>query len=252
MGVYSVLDYVIYLLILVVVLGLIRRFLFRYVDLDEKFIYMIVPYMLLGVFVRLLADVGFFEKSQFWSITPGVYILCVVVGLLGLLSGLLLAKIRDVEYWILPTLIGVVGVAYTGFNLLSYLAFPGRMLVPMFMAACVALFFRYAKINPLNRWDNVALVFAHMLDASSTYIAYDFYGFDEEHLLPRFLIEYFGGSAAVMIPAKLVIVLLVIIALENYNQDDDDVILYKMLKIVIFIFGFGPGLRNSLLPSLSL
>ncbi|MEA1924450.1 MAG: DUF63 family protein [Candidatus Altiarchaeota archaeon] len=252
MGVYSVTDYIIYLLILVIVLDLMRRFLFPYIKLDRKFIILISPYMFFGIFIRLLADVGFFERSQMWNITPGVYILCVAIGLIGIILGLLLEKITGVEYWIPPFLIGLAGALYTGFHLFTYIAFPERIVYPPLMAAAITLFFKVSGINPFNKKDNLLLIFAHMLDASSTFIAYDFYGFQEEHLLPRFLIESLGGSAFVMIPAKLVIVLLVIYALDNYKQEDEDEILYRMLKVLVFILGIGPGTRNTMLPALSL
>ncbi len=250
MGVYSVTDYIIYLLILVVVLDLIRRFLFSYIELDRKFIILISPYIFLGVFVRLLADVGFFERSQMWNITPGVYILCVAVGLAGILLGLLLEKTTGLEYWVPPFLLGLAGVFYTGFHLFAYITSPDRIIYPPLMAAAVALFFKIAGFKPFNKTDNFLLIFAHMLDASSTFIAYDFYGFQEEHLLPRFLIRFLGGSAFVMIPAKLAIVLVVIYALEKYNLDEEDETVYRMLKVLVFILGIGPGTRNTLLPAL--
>ncbi len=252
MGVYSVTDYIIYLLILVIVLDLMRRFLFTYIKLDSRFIILISPYVLLGIFIRLLADVGFFERSQIWNITPGVYILCVAIGLIGILLGLLLEKTTGVEYWIPPFLLGLAGALYTGFHLISYIEFPERLLYPPLMAAAFALFFKVIAYDPFNKTENLTLIFAHMLDASSTFIAYDFYGFQEEHLLPRFLIESFGGSAIVMMPAKLIIVLLVIYALEQYKKDGEDEILYRMLKVLVFILGIGPGTRNTMLPALSL
>ncbi len=252
MGVYSVTDYVIYIFILVVLLFLLRRFLFSLIDLDRNFILLVVTYAFLGIFIRVLADVGFFERSQWWNITPGVYVFSVLIASAGILLGLLLRKYSGIEYWIAPLLVGFFGVFYTGFNLFPYITEPERILYPITLAAAVALFFLLIKVKPFNKIDNVLLVFAHMLDAFSTFIAHDMYGFGEEHLLPIYLIDLAGGSAFVMVPVKLTLILLVIYALEKYKTEEEDEVMYKMLKVLVFILGVGPGTRNTLLPALAL
>ncbi len=252
MGVYSIYDYIIYFLILIIVVDFIKRFLFSYIKFDRKFLIIISVYIFLGISIRLLADVGFFEKNQLWSITPGVYILCVVVGLVGVAIGLIIRRYTGIDYWISPFLVGLCGFIYTFYNLFQYITLPLRILYPLLLAIFITSSIMVLRIYPFTKYDNILIVFAHMLDASSTFIAHDFYGFGEEHLLPIFLIDLFGGSAVIMIPIKLILILIVILAIERYYSDEMDDVSYKILKVLIFILGIGPGIRNTVLPSLKI
>ncbi len=79
------------------------------------------------------------------------------------------------------------------------------------------------------------------------------------------------GTALVMIPLKLVLILVVIYLLDtlykeerkNFKEKEVNIFNYKFnittlmmhnfylsIKVLIFILGFGPGFRNTLLPSL--
>ncbi|MCK4491903.1 MAG: DUF63 family protein [Candidatus Altiarchaeales archaeon] len=262
MGVYSAEDYLVYGLILLVILFILTRFIFRRIAVDRKFLVLISPYILVGIFIRVLVDVGFIEESQYWSITPGVYILCISVGLVLVGLGLLLQKYVGVDYWIPPFFLGTVGAAVLGYILFTHITVPERIFYPLILASFLTIIIVVASrfrdiegISIFHRRDNAAIVFAHLLDGSSSFIAINYFGFGEEHLLPRFFISLFG-SAVVMIPLKLTVILLVIYFLEKwYRQEKEggegDEILYRVLKITIFILGIGPGLRNTLLPSLA-
>jgi uncharacterized membrane protein len=105
-------------------------------------------------------------------------------------------------------------------------------------------------IARLLRWDfltnrlNVAILGAHMFDASSTFTAIDLVGgFAEKHVVPVFFIN-FTGSAAVMYLLKLAVFIPVIYLIEKYFKDDPQ--LYFAIKLVLLVLGFGPGIRNTL------
>jgi uncharacterized membrane protein len=91
---------------------------------------------------------------------------------------------------------------------------------------------------------NVAILGAHMFDASSTFTAIDLVGgFAEKHVVPVFFIN-FTGSAAVMYLLKLAVFIPVIYVIEKYFKDDPQ--LYYAIKFVLLVLGFGPGIRNTL------
>ena len=48
---------------------------------------------------------------------------------------------------------------------------------------------------------NLMIIYAHMLDASSTYIGVDWFSYYEKHVVPTFLIDL-TGSAAIMFPLE--------------------------------------------------
>ena len=79
MGVYNPQDYFIYIGILLVLLTFALKFLFNKIKIDKTFIVAISPYMILAIAIRVLTDVGFYERSKLWNITPGVYVITFIL-----------------------------------------------------------------------------------------------------------------------------------------------------------------------------
>ena len=273
MGVYQPQDYVIYIGILLVLLAFALKFLFNKIKIDKTFIIAISPYMIMAVALRVLADVGFYERSKFWNITPGVYIVTFILAFSMILIGFELEKRNIVAYWKLTFTVGIIGMIYFLVNLVPFFNYPLRILVPISMALGITLavyFLSTLFYKPLKEFENTAILFGHLLDGCATFIAIDYYGFGEEHLLPLFLINL-SGTALVMIPLKLILILVVIYLLDtlykeerkNFKEKEVSIFKYKFkltnlmmnnfylsIKVLIFILGFGPGFRNALLPSL--
>ncbi len=88
----------------------------------------------------------------------------------------------------------------------------------------------------------MGILSAHLFDASSTFIAIDFYGYGEQHVLPNALMNL-AGTAAVMFPLKIAVILSALYVIDEYVEDD---IIRNMLKLAIFILGLSPGLRDFL------
>jgi uncharacterized membrane protein len=273
MGVYQPQDYVIYIGILLVLLAFALKFLFNKIKIDKTFIIAISPYMIMAVALRVLADVGFYERSKLWNITPGVYIVTFILAFSMILVGFELEKRNIAPYWKLPFTVGIIGMIYFLVNLVPYFNYPLRILVPISMALGITLavyFLSPLFYKSLKEFENTAILFGHLLDGCATFIAIDYYGFGEEHLLPLFLINL-SGTALVMIPLKLILILVVIYLLDtlykeerkNFKEKEVSIFKYKFkitelmmnnfylsIKVLIFILGFGPGFRNTLLPSL--
>ncbi len=254
MGYYSIQDYVVYILILIAILWILYRYLFIRIKLNRDFLLASMPYVLAGILVRILADVGFFPRSQWWSITPGVYVLALGAGLLALAMGILLNRRFGTDYWLFPLAAGAVADGILIYYLIPYIKNPLVILYPVAIAAFITGIVYFASSTPglriFRKQENVAIIFAHLLDGTSSFYGIEYYGFLEEHLLPRLLID-FAGNAIIMIPLKLLVILTVLYLLEKWYREEEekDETLYKMLKLVILILGIGPSLRNSILPS---
>ncbi|GEM_PF-4606935 len=97
---------------------------------------------------------------------------------------------------------------------------------------------------------NASLVFAHMIDGVSTWVALkDPLGFgippySEKHPFSDFLLRYLGGFLYPL--AKLLMIVVVIWLLDREVGEDDDRNLVGLVKMAIFVLGFGPGLRDLL------
>ena len=93
--------------------------------------------------------------------------------------------------------------------MVNFLLMPRIDLIPVFMILGItglwaALFFLLYKFSQTSKFrelkqiftlENSGLLSAHMLDASATYVAMTFFGYLEQHPLPRFLIELTNPAA---------------------------------------------------------
>jgi uncharacterized membrane protein len=259
MAEYTIQDYIIYLGILLVILWATTKYVFERIQFDRRFLLAASPYIVFGVTLRMLVDVGVFERNPLWNITPGVYIVTVALCLVGVSLGLSLQSLIKVEYWYIPLIIGISSASYTSYKLILHIESGSRIIYPFALAAFLTIIIYY--LSPLYRparifrnSDNTAIIFAHLLDGAATFIGIDFYHFSEEHLLPDFLIK-FTGTAFVMIPVKIAVVLSALYLLERWYTEEklkgtpQFRQQYYTLKFVFFILGIGPGLRDAILPS---
>ncbi len=253
MAVYTPLDYAKSFVILLIILWALRRYLFTRITPDRGFMLALIPPILLAITVRMLADAGVYEKSQWWSVTPGIYVLGVAYGAALVGIGLAVQKRAGIEYWKVVLALGAVTVPYFLVKLIAEMTSPVRFFYPVTLAALltlgVYLVARVAGLGFLHSSGNLGIVFAHLLDASGTFIGIDYFYFGEEHILPEIFINL-AGTAAVMIPLKLAVVGTVLYLLEKWRREEGDELYYRIIKITIFILGFGPGTRNSLLLTL--
>lgn len=255
MGFYAIQDYIAYIFILLAIIWFVSNFLFRRIEINKKFIVLILPYMLLGISIRILADLRLVERNQYWSITPGVYLLCILLCLVFIYIGLLIERFFKIEYWLFPFSLGFIISLLPIYLVLSKISDPERILYPtalaVFITAIIYLLSSLFRIEVFKELENLCIIFAHLLDSSATFVACNYFGFYEEHLLPRILISILGNSV-VMIPLKLSLIILVLYLIEKWKREEKKQgKLCKILKLMIFILGIGPGIRNTLLPSLS-
>ncbi|MFQ5814909.1 MAG: DUF63 family protein [Candidatus Hydrothermarchaeaceae archaeon] len=255
MAVYTLTDYAIALIILFAVLYLLAKFLFARISLDEHFAIAVLPIIVLSIVIRLLVDAGVYPKNKLWSVTPGVYIVGLVVGTIVIASSVMMERRRNWAYWRTSLIVGVALIPYFLIKLLPKVAHPARALYPLSIAiATTSLVYLIASrsemLEMLSSRPNIAIIFAHLLDASGTFVGMDFYGFYEEHPLPEFLINHVG-TAAIMIPLKLVVVGAAIYYLETRREEGPEADLYyNIIKFVFFILGIGPGTRNAMILTL--
>jgi uncharacterized membrane protein len=81
-----------------------------------------------------------------------------------------------------------------------------------------------------------------MLDASSTYIGVDWFGYYEKHVVPTYLIDLVG-TAAVMYPLKLVVLLPVLSIIDEALEEPS---LRNLAKLALITLGLAPAVRNTL------
>jgi len=193
------------------------------------------PIILFGAISRVLEDVSMFPKPLcYLFISPIIYIF---IGLLTLFILYLNEKL------VFPT-----GSVLCICTIVIFLTLPIKNYFALFLIVtifCTTLIVFYAHLYLMNLKifiKNLHLIGAHILDATTTFVGIEFFSYSEKHFLPNFLINFFGTSA-VLYPIKIAIILFAIYVLEYRKYDTYT---KSLIKLLIFVVGFAPGVRNML------
>ena len=230
-----------------------------------------IVYQTTGIQQHALSYVSFFLPQQLaglfsWIITlfptPGSYIFTFLFALGVLLLSLgiqrLTAKSSKIPYW-KPMF--VIGIIACGLNVIM-LPFTnpwGAGAILGITAAFSGAFFgltylkerkviqeysshtKNKRFNPLALFSRVnsSLLSAHMLDSSATFVSVMFFGYYEQHPVPRLFIEAIGPWTFFIL--KLAVILPSLYIIDRYAEEGE---FKNFLKIVILILGLAPGLRD--------
>jgi len=215
------------------------------IKFNMKFFIAMVPFILLGSGLRALVDHKYIETS-FWLVTPGIYLLisgsflitylfCFFLGkkfkfkewkvcaAIGLIAFLVLFGINDVEFiqsWVFFVILGLaIGISFI-----------------------IKLILKHTKLKNLTKKLNFMPILAHMVDASATFIAVDFFGAWEKHPIPR-IVNEFTGTASSLFLLKLAVVIPAIYLITTEIEDKN---FRNFLLIALATLGLAEGLRNAL------
>ncbi|MCK4335108.1 MAG: DUF63 family protein, partial [Candidatus Aenigmarchaeota archaeon] len=202
------------------------------IHIDRYFLYAILPFILWGSSTRVLHDAAYYgvltgKLGEFYALpifpTPGSYMITFLLALIVLLISLTIQRYAKFPYWKVMLAIGIV------LDIVNFALLPRIDLIPMFMVLGItglwtALFFLLYKFSQTSKFKtlkdiftfkNSGLLSAHMLDASATYVAMTFFGYLEQHPLPRFLIELTNPAA--MFFLKIVVLIPVLYMIDRYS-----------------------------------
>jgi uncharacterized membrane protein len=210
---------------------------------------------------------GFFSWIAALFPTPGSYVFTFIFALACLLLGLGLQRLstsvrkwprrlRSIEYWKSMLVIGVP------FCLLNVWMLPltnpwGLGMILGITGAFAAGFFGLTYLgerfkskvtkSPSLKWlgifsrVNSGLLSAHMLDSSATFVSVAFFGYYEQHPVPRLFIEAVGPWTFFLL--KLAVLLPSLYIIDRYAEKGE---FSNFLKIVILILGLAPGMRDGI------
>jgi uncharacterized membrane protein len=190
---------------------------------------------------------GFYSWLVALFPTPGSYIITFVFALASLLISLLLQKYTKFPYWKIMVFIGFSACVLNLYLLppLDFVPFFIIMSVTIlfsalfFMLTRISRFINYKSIKETFTPENSSLLSVHMLDAGATWAALSFYGYLEQHPLPRLFTEIL--TPAGMFLLKLVVLIPVLYVINRYAEKGD---FRNFLLILILILGLAPGLRD--------
>jgi uncharacterized membrane protein len=217
------------------------------IDIDKRFFYALIPFIIYGGLTRALRDhsLGIYTSNAWWWCSPPIYFIIFAITLGSLLIGIFAQKRWKVDYWKVTAGIGALLLAYD-IAITAMAGLPNLLgfgMIAGLVTGWAALLLMVRRAWPASRKvltrENTGIMIAHLLDASSTFTALTFFGFYEQHVVPSFLINMFGP--AVMFPLKLIVVLPV---LWYIDRNEDSKQFRGFLKIVVLILGLALGIRD--------
>ncbi|MDP3104522.1 MAG: DUF63 family protein [Candidatus Methanoperedens sp.] len=256
---YNPVDTVTYAIVLGICLfGVLKLLVKLKVEIDTRFIIAVTPYILAGSSLRVLEDSGLFlPPLQYLFVTPVIYFV-IFAATISILSLTLVlerkGKIKDYH-----RVFCAAGIAWTLVNIaillsigeVKHLGYAIAILtLGILSTGAVYLVSRQFNFAILTDRINISILFAHLLDASSTYVGMDWLGYYEKHVVPTFFIDLAGNftdhPALVMFPLKLLVFIPVFYLLDRGMEDEKDRKLIPLMKLVILVLGLSPAVRNTL------
>ncbi|HWQ19882.1 MAG TPA: DUF63 family protein [Methanotrichaceae archaeon] len=229
-----------------IILGLIRLFKKLELPMDERLVAYTIPYILAGSSLRVVEDADLLQApASYLLITPLIYFLVFLVTITALLAT---RKLLGKEFYRAYAAIGIIWTllnlaALSTIGISSTLAPVAIISLGTTITALLYLAgLKVPKLSFLQDRYNMMILYAHMLDASSTYVGVDWFGYYEKHVVPTFLIDL-TGTAAVMYPLKLIILLPVLSVINGSLEDPS---LRNLTKLALITLGLAPAIRNTL------
>jgi len=256
---YNPVDTVTYAILLgISIFGVLKLLEKLDVEIDTRFIIAVTPYVLAGSALRVLEDSNAFTPPlRYLFVTPVIYFLMFAVTITLLTLAVILQRkgiIKDYH-----TLFGYAGVAWTLINLAILLSLeeiknpvPAAAILTLGVISTGAVYSisRMLDFTLLTNRLNISILFAHMLDASSTFIGMDWLGYYEKHVVPTFFIDFAGNftdhPSLVMYPLKLLVFIPVLYMLDNKFDIEKERKLINLMKLAILVLGLSPATRNTL------
>lgn len=251
---YTVFNTVVYTLILAIFVVAIIK-MFKKLDIDSiSIFYAIIPFIFLGSSTRALVDNGFYPKTVF-LITPGLYILVGVITIASFLFSIYLFNKMEIDYRYALFFLGIIFsipniILFSKLNFISIIYVLVTWIIASLIFMAIAFFVLYVKNkNSHNAIDkilehkiNFSIVLAHLFDASTTYVAVEYFNYSEQHVLPNALNQLFD-TYLTLFPMKIIVIVAVLYIIDQYFEDQT---IKNLLKLTVFVLGLAPGLRNIL------
>lgn len=203
------------------------------IKVDWKLAVGVVPYVLLATVLRVLQDAGTFNTV--WLITPGIYVTMIFFILSVLAVSILIERKFGIPYFKILFATGILAIALF-LPLLNFVNLEGFLLVSAFYAPWIIVLY-------LVKWNvaNKLVTAAQMFDATSTFVALQYFGYYEQHVVPSIFINIFSPISFVFL--KIVGIVAILLLLDRFKGDEE---FNNYLKLIIGILGLGTGTRDFL------
>nr|WP_321497844.1 DUF63 family protein [uncultured Methanolobus sp.] len=252
---YNIVNTVTWAIVLgICIFGVVKLLKKLDIEIDDRFTVSVIPFILAGSSMRVIEDTGILKHpASYLFITPNIYFVVFIITVFFLVLSRWIVKLKGTGDY--RKLFAGFGLAWFAVNvsILFYLEDLTRPWVPIFVLGAASLIvillkaiFDHIGFDLLKSKVNMAILWVHLMDASSTIAGIDFLGYYEKHVVPSYLIDL-TGTAFVMYPLKLSIFIPVLYILDNhFDEDEESETLKTFLKLVIIVLGLSPACRNTI------
>ncbi len=249
---YNIVNTTVFALILIAAAFGVYRLLKKLnITIDKNFMIGVIPYVAMGGILRAWEDLSEIGGTRnFLLVTPLIYVVIFIAAFLLLLISIAAAKIsKKTQFFKVWFAIGAVIDIYFLIQLkfadsFAFLAVLGLAIfwTALFLITKFIAKKRFKKLDAFLTKENMFIILVHMFDASTTFVALQYLGYWEQHVLPGFLIGIVGAWSMFLL--KLLVVPVVLFAFDKELSSDKDKEKKNFLKLVVLILGLAPGLRN--------
>lgn len=265
---YNLVNTVTYIILLIVACAIIYFILKKKVEFDEKFFIAIIPYILIGVSLRVLMHQiesgnliieGITKTADpmqlgFWFFTPGVWILTFSIVILGLLIAKIWDELNHKRLFIFGILIALPIVLFNFSKFNNWNWFIGT--VALILIVTYTLCWLINKFTPYRILEdplNIFIVLGQAIDGIASVIAISFFNFSEQHIISNIVINI---HPVLFVGIKLLLAVLICYSLDDYlkesihkhsnkpGQSLNRKHIIGFVKVIIAILGFATGLAS--------
>lgn len=235
-----------YALVFVLAVFVVYRYVLKKapVKIDSMLLYSLVPFVALGGLTRVLRDAGFYGGYLF--VSPVIYMTLFFITLGCFSASILLHKFlrgkwkRPYHIWMV--LFGTLLCVYSLYQIfrIGIVNYTAGLTILGLTGAWAVVLYPVTRFLPqyLSRL-NYMILLTHLLDGSATFVSTSFYGYFEQHVLPRFLFELTGPW--IMFPLKIGVVWTALYATDRLVEEEE---LRVWIKIAVLILGLALGIRD--------
>jgi len=247
---YNPINTVVYATILVVVVYFIYRALGKLrVKIDKRFGIAIAPFIIFGSALRVVVDAGIFFTFLFTS--PLIYFFVFAIAFTALIASLFLEKMSKksnskksklpfLPYYKTMFAVGfvlvLIPIAILATSTNTNISFNTNALLTV-----LGFYLPWPLLLYFIKWknSNKTVLSVQMFDATNTFVSLNFFGYNEQHVVPNIFINLFGPSSFIVIKAVVVVAALILI--DKYSKDKQ---FNNYLKLVIGILGGATSVRD--------
>jgi uncharacterized membrane protein len=232
---YTIESTTIFAIILIIFVYFISWFFkFLKIKVDKRLAIAISPYIVLGSSLRVLKDTGIIVNCLFQ--TPGIYFFIFSITLSLLIITTIIERKKNIPYYKIMFIIGLFLISPI-LGIIQYRNFTG-------IGYVIAYLIPWIILLKLMSWltENKIVTGLHTFDGTVTFVSLSYFGYYEQHILPRYLINLFGAPFSFVI-IKFIALVAVLWSIDRYSDDKE---FNNYIKLIIGILGAATGIRDFL------